>query len=253
MKAILNGFITALSMYSIVPMPQIEWNKDTMKYAMCFFPLVGIIIGALVWLWTWVCITFGVAPLLFCAVLVLIPVICSGAIHIDGLIDTSDAIYSRQTKERKLEILKDPHVGAFGIIICCGYFILSLGGAAQFYQNPKFLIILCLGYILSRSMSSLSIVSFKTAKNSGLAHVFSDNADKKAVQITSIIYIILTVLAMIFLNVTIGSLVFAICMLWLLLFKRICYKGFGGLTGDLAGFLLCVTELMILFICALAV
>lgn len=250
-KRLLSGLVTAFSMYSIVPMPNLEWNKDTMKYAMCFFPFVGAVIGGCVYGMTLLCSYFGISPLLFAAVLTLIPVIVSGAIHIDGLIDTGDAVYSRLPKERKLEILKDPHVGAFGVILCVCYFILNLGLAGQFYTDTSLLPILCLGYILSRSMSALSIVSLKTAKDSGLAHIFSDNADKKTVKITNIVYIIATLCGMIYINPLAGGIIAVLSLLWLLLFKRFCYKSFGGLTGDLAGYMLCITEIAVLAVAAI--
>ncbi|MCD8323673.1 MAG: adenosylcobinamide-GDP ribazoletransferase, partial [Clostridiales bacterium] len=41
----------AFSMYSKIPVPQIKWTKENMRYALCFFPLVGVVTGALVWLW----------------------------------------------------------------------------------------------------------------------------------------------------------------------------------------------------------
>lgn len=252
-KNIINGLVTALSMYSIVPMPQLEWNKNTMKYAMCFFPVVGLIIGAIVYGFTIMSNHFNLNPLLFSSVLVLIPVIISGAIHLDGLIDTGDAIYSRLDKERKLEILKDPHVGAFGVILCAGYFLLSFGVAGQFYENSKLLPILCLGYTLSRGYSALSIVSFKTAKNSGLAYVFSDNASKKTVKVTSVLYISLSLALMMIFNLVVGIIVLVLSVLWFLVFKTFCYKKFGGLTGDLAGYLLCTMEFIILVIATFGV
>ena len=56
---------------------------------------------------------------------VLIPVLVTGGIHLDGLLDTADALSSWQTRERRLEILKDSHAGAFAIIVCCGYFLAA--------------------------------------------------------------------------------------------------------------------------------
>ena len=98
--------VTALSMYSVFPMPQLEWNQHTMKYAMCFFPFVGIVVGAFVYLWVWICGFFSLNTALAAVVLALLPVLLSGGIHLDGLIDTSDALSSHQPAERKLEILK---------------------------------------------------------------------------------------------------------------------------------------------------
>ena len=46
----LEPMIIAFSMYSKIPMPRIEWNKENMKYTMCFFPLIGVVTGALIYL-----------------------------------------------------------------------------------------------------------------------------------------------------------------------------------------------------------
>ena len=48
----LESLIVALSMYSKIPVPQIEWNKQNMRYALCWFPAVGVVTGLLVWLWS---------------------------------------------------------------------------------------------------------------------------------------------------------------------------------------------------------
>ena len=55
-------------------------------------------------------------------VLVLVPVIVTGGIHVDGLLDTSDALSSWRDREKRLEILKDSHAGAFAVITACVYF-----------------------------------------------------------------------------------------------------------------------------------
>ena len=46
----LEPMIVAFSMYSKIPMPRIEWNKENMKYTMCFFPLIGVVTGVLIYL-----------------------------------------------------------------------------------------------------------------------------------------------------------------------------------------------------------
>lgn len=248
MKNLFSGLITAFSMYSIIPMPQTEWNKNSMKYAMCFFPIVGGFIGMLVYYWCVVAINWKLNLLLSAVILVLLPILISGGIHMDGFIDTSDALYSRREMEKKLEILKDPHVGAFGVIMCVSYLILMLGLGGQLFENAKFIAIVAISYPLSRAISGLSIVTFKTAKNTGLAHIFSDNADKKVVKIWLSIVVIL-MLALIFdLSFVLGAVITAASVIWFLLYKRTCYKQFGGITGDLAGYFVQTFELLILLI-----
>lgn len=245
---IIKGFFTAFSMYSIIPMPQTEWNKGSMKYALCFFPFVGLVIGAVIYLWKLLCTYLGFNAFLFSAGMVILPILISGAIHLDGLIDTSDAIYSRRDREKKLEILKDPHIGAFGVIICVLYLILQFGFWGQFSINTKYIYIIMAGFVLSRSLSGLSIVSFQTASNTGLAHIFSNGADKKTVKFVMLIYIIIISVFLLYINLFIGSLTIIVSLIWFIIYKNICYNDFGGITGDLAGYFLQILELFILII-----
>ena len=113
----LEPMIVAFSMYSKIPMPRIEWNKENMKYTMCFFPLIGVVTGVLIYL-AGMFLDGNIFPkvnsgrLMFAAVMTLIPVFVSGGIHLDGFMDTMDALGSWGDKEKKLEILKDSHNGA---------------------------------------------------------------------------------------------------------------------------------------------
>ena len=129
---VLESIVVAFSMYSKIPMPHIEWNKENMKNVLCFFPWVGAVAGVLVWLWFRVSDQLGFGVMLRASVAVLIPVLVTGGIHLDGLLDTADALSSWQTRERRLEILKDSHAGAFAIIVCCGYFLAAFGR----YRGP---------------------------------------------------------------------------------------------------------------------
>ena len=121
---VLKSLSMAFTMYSRLPVPRVKWENENMAYAMCFFPLVGAVIGAVLYFWLWLCTRLGIGSELKAAVAVIAPVGISGAIHMDGFCDTADALGSRQTRERKLEILKDPGAGAFALISCCAYFIL---------------------------------------------------------------------------------------------------------------------------------
>lgn len=253
MKPAVGGLATAFSMYSILPMPKLGWTPSTMKYALCFFPLVGVLCGGAAWLWMWVCAAVSLGMVLFAAVLTLLPVILSGGIHLDGLIDTGDALGSHQSPQRRLEILKDSNVGAFGVIFCAAYLLLTFGFAVQFSAAPSAPLVLCLGYVLSRGYASFSIVSLRLARNTGLAHAFADGADRKTVRAVSILWIAAATAAMILAAPLAGTAAAAAAFLWFLIFRHLCYKKFGGLTGDLVGFLLCVTELIVLACAAVAV
>ena len=104
MSRLWNSFKIAFAMYSKIPMPRADWEKENMRYMMCFFPLIGVVIGAVMVLWSQAACWLEAGTLLRSVGYVLIPVLVTGGIHLDGLLDTADALSSYQTRERKLEI-----------------------------------------------------------------------------------------------------------------------------------------------------
>ena len=78
LKMLWNNFKVAFAMYSKIPMPMADWNKENMKYTFCFFPFIGLVIGALSYLVGWAGGKFGFNPSFVSAVLVLVPVVVTG-------------------------------------------------------------------------------------------------------------------------------------------------------------------------------
>lgn len=243
---LIRSFFIAFSMYSKIPMPRTEWTKDAMKYSMCFFPLIGIVIGGLMLLWDFLASgILGRGSILYTAVLTAIPVAVTGGIHLDGLLDTADALSSYKTMEEKLEILKDSHAGAFAIIVGIVYFLLSFGILSE--ANAKRLGILAVGFVLSRALSGLALVCFPLAKNTGLVAMFAEMAMKKRVRNVMACYILICVALMLWLDPVLGGAGLAGAGLTFLHYYRMSKKKFGGITGDLAGFFLQVCELVMAF------
>ena len=114
----MKSLFIALAMYSKLPAPGVEWDKKSLSWALCWFPVIGVVIGALLYGWFLLCAALGIGPFLRGAVSLLIPIAVSGAIHLDGFCDTSDALGSHQDRARKLELLKDSHTGSFASICC---------------------------------------------------------------------------------------------------------------------------------------
>lgn len=237
----LYGLVIAFSMYSKIPMPQIEWTKERMRYVLCYFPLIGLVIGLCMEFWMHVGMKIVGNSNFFTAVLILIPVLITGGIHLDGFLDTWDALSSYKPMEEKLEILKDSHSGAFAIIMGLCYFVLTYGVySAVTLREMK---VLAVGFMLSRAFSGMSIVAFKKAKKSGLVASFSDMAQKKAVGIVMIGYIVLCFQLMVYLDRILGPVCFLTAAAVFFYYKKMSYEKFGGITGDLAGFFLQVCEL----------
>ena len=83
-KTLLETIDVAFSMYSSIPVPQIEWNERNMKYMMGCFPLVGVVQALLLIGWGDLAQWLGVNAILFAAVATLIPLLVTGGIHLDG-------------------------------------------------------------------------------------------------------------------------------------------------------------------------
>ena len=89
-----NSFKIAFSMYSKIPMPKTDWNKENMKYALCFFPLVGLAIGIIFYLWSLLAKFLALGNIFTTAIYTIIPILITGGIHMDGFVDSMDAINS---------------------------------------------------------------------------------------------------------------------------------------------------------------
>ena len=247
---LLNAMIIAIAMYSKIPMPRVDWNEKNMRYAMCFFPLVGVIIGVLeavagnlITLWK------GEGTFLCAVVLTLIPVFVTGGIHLDGFADTMDAKSSYGDREKKLEILKDPHTGAFAIISLCCYFLLCVGIFSE--MRTERLFAAALVFVFSRSLSGISVVSFQSAKNSGLLRTFQDGAQKRNVRIVLIFWLFATVVGFFLTAGLCGVAAAAVGLAVFSYYYQFSRKQFGGITGDLAGYFLQLCELFMLAVLAL--
>ena len=242
---ILKTVAVAFSMFSRIPVPHVEWEPDVLRYALCAFPLIGALIGVVCWGWTVLCSILSAPPILQAAGLCVIPVLLTGGIHLDGFCDTWDALSSHAEPERKQEILKDPHIGAFAAIHLCLYFAVTVALWTALPVYPP--VVVLLSFCLSRSLSGLAVASFPLAKGSGLAYTFAHAADKRRV---TVYLVCLCGGLMIAMALTgrrgEGWLTSAAALAVFVLYRRMAVRQFGGLSGDLAGWFLQTAELWML-------
>ncbi|MCQ2400940.1 MAG: adenosylcobinamide-GDP ribazoletransferase [Lachnospiraceae bacterium] len=257
MKTLLRSIDMAFSMFSVIPMPIVEWKQENMKYMLCSLPLVGAVIGGCLYLWYLISGVLGFSQLLTAAGYTLIPVAISGGIHLDGFCDTVDAVSSHASPERKREILKDSHAGAFAIIWLCFYMIayfalageaagIVAGGTSEKAGSMGGnVILLVLIPMLSRAAGAFAGTAFPSSGKEGLLKSFRDGASKKAAVIL-IIWCVLLLVAMAFISPLCGALSAAAVVICAFSVRRMALREFGGMSGDIAGFLISVTELALL-------
>jgi adenosylcobinamide-GDP ribazoletransferase len=109
----MSGFFSALQFLTRIPVPPGEYGLEE---SVVWLPVVGLVLGAILAGVDWGLRWLAVDPLVASTLVVVLLLALSGALHADGLMDTCDAVFAHATPERRLEIMRDPHVGAFGVV-----------------------------------------------------------------------------------------------------------------------------------------
>lgn len=239
----LKALCIAFSIYSKIPVPIFDWKEEDMQYHLIFFPWIGAVIGAVLLGWQYLADYMGVGKLAYILIGVAIPLLITGGFHIDGYMDTMDAFRSYRPKEEKLQILKDPHIGAFSVIMLA---VLGLIYTAAFSEiDEEMLWVFVAGFFLTRTLSGIAVISFPPAKKEGMLYTFSSTAQGNAGNIVKILLYVQFILCSVYMvwrnsftgGVLVGTAALAFLYYW---YKT--KKELGGITGDTAGFFVTIAE-----------
>lgn len=236
---ILKSFISAISLYSRIPMPNLEYKEGEDRFSLCFFPVVGVVIAGL----QYIAYLLYVSLANYIALVIifsLIPVIVTGGIHIDGYMDTCDALHSYGDVQKRMAILSDPHIGAFAVIK-----LLELTGiwmVGVFVTDTEMFLCLSLGFIVSRAMSGLNLLTLKAAKDTGMLAFTKSHASKRVCVVVLSLWIAVVFVYAV-LHYGIWLLIPELLLVAFFAYYRCkIYKEFNGVTGDTSGWFLVVVE-----------
>ncbi len=166
MRKFISGLSMALTMFTVIPLP-CRWDEEARGMQLALLPVAGIIIGGLWALGIWIISLVNMPRLMGGALLVAIPNVMSGCIHLDGLMDTSDAIFSWRTLEERRRILKDSRVGAFAVITLVIVLMLYFGAASSVVFSKLSVVSLFTIPIATRCCSSYAIFICKPLEEGG--------------------------------------------------------------------------------------
>lgn len=232
----------ALGMFCGIPLPFHIWDEKLTSIMVVFFPLVGLIIGGLWWIAS-LLLTINAFPIMVSAALMtLAPFFIAGFIHLDGYMDTSDALLSRRPLEDKLRILKDPNVGAFAVVMLAILFLLQFAAMYTVMENGRHLMLLMAICVISRCCSSLSIFILRHADISHYGTLLSKNTGMRQKVVVLLIGYAAIVLSYLYAGVF-GLIVVAAVVVGYVLAMRVVYREFKGVSGDLLGYSLVIGEL----------
>lgn len=246
MKDVLRSMAMAFAMFSRFPVPHVAWKKENMRYMLACLPIVGAAVGGVCALWWYVCCRLSFGILLFAAGMTALPLLLTGGIHMDGFMDTVDALASHGDTEKKRAILKDPHTGAFAVLYGALYLLVTFALFAESGADMSLLLPVCLVPVLSRCGSAMASLLFPVYGGEGLLKTFHEAGDKKAAAVPALIAAAALVPIILRTPVTAAACLVAegICMLYV---YRVSKKQLGGMSGDLSGFLLQLSEAVLLF------
>ena len=250
--SIIKSLVIAFSMYSKIPMPHLELDEKDMKYVMGFFPLIGFITGALVYGWIYAGEILYVPDISRTLVLIILPVIITGGIHVDGYMDTCDALNSYGDREKKLAILKDSHIGAFAVIMLAAYGLIYVGAFSEIYDT-KALLIVCIGFALARCLSGIGVVTLPSARGDGMLFEAASHAQGRIVKGTLLVQGVICMAGMLWISWKIGIAVVAAAFVSYYYYEYRSKKEFGGITGDTAGYFVVICETAMVVAAAIAV
>ena len=208
----MQSLIIAFAMYSKIPMPRADWNDKNMRYAFCWFPVIGLVIG-LVELAVFYILTKWQAGSVFRGVcLMAVPLLVTGGIHLDGFMDTTDARSSYGDREKKR------------------------------------IVVMAMAFVLERAFSGLAAVNFKGARKDGMLTAFREPARKRTVTVVLAAEAVISAIVMCYLWLPVGLLCSLGAVLTFVYYYKMTMKEFGGTTGDLAGWFLQTCELVMLML-----
>jgi len=232
----------SLGMFSAIPLPFRVWDESCQNLMLPFFPVVGAVLGLCWWGLAQLLLISGVHLMLITAILSVTPFVLSGFLHLDGYMDTCDAILSRRPLEDKIRILKDPHAGAFAVIMVSILFLLQFAASYAVAEAGSNLSLLLPIMVASRCYVSLALPALKQLPHSSLARMMT--SDTKPIHTICAAGVLASAWIMSYLIAGVTGLwVLAALTAGFALATRQAYKAFGGLSGDLAGYALVAGEL----------
>jgi adenosylcobinamide-GDP ribazoletransferase len=216
-----------------------DWSAGDSGRASVWYPFVGLVIGALTWL-AWMGAMFVFPPFVAGVVTLIIWVALTGGLHLDGLADCCDGLLSSVSLERRLEIMKDPHLGAFGVIGLVLILSLKATILASLLPATSF------GILLAGSLGRWCILLgglLPLARPSGMGADFAAGFQRPFVAWGAIIPVaLMLMLGLRGIMSVLAGIAAAALVLWL------AKSRIGGVTGDVFGMIVEVVETVVLLV-----
>lgn len=215
-------------------------SKKNKKYVLCFFPLIGVVIGSVLYAFDMLCREYGFDRSFFALIGAVLPVLMSGGTFLAGFMNTADGLFQAQVK--KTQSGKGIKEGTFGAITMAAYFLLYAGALILFRKNSQILL-LAISYIISRTLCVMAFLWFPAGnQEESFVSVFSKSQRGMLRAIFSIILALCFCTCFIISSIM-GTLEILIAMWIWTYYYYMSKKSFGGVTKTSIGYFLTLCEL----------
>lgn len=240
----MKSFILGLQFMTRIPIPiTIEVHREDFQKIVKFFPVIGLIIGLFEAFIYYILNRFS-THMLASFTVVVAHIIITGAMHIDGLGDTADGIFSARSREKMLEIMKDSRLGTFGALAIV---VVVIGKIIMLNEMPQnnTIIVVILAPVIARTMNIFLMYNQKYARaTEGMGDLFIGVLKKE----NAIIALILGGLLTIVLGQFYGIKMFITSLIFTIVFRNYIEARIGGITGDILGASDELNEFLIYFV-----
>lgn len=236
----MKRFLAAIQFLTVCPfVAGIRCSERDLGRSTPFFPLIGLLIGAVIaWLDCGASVIFPPLPASVMLVVALIAV--SGGLHMDGLADTADGFFSSRPRERILEIMKDSHTGAMGVIAIVCLISLKIAALVSVPSALRFSTLFLMPLAGRCALViHLAVLPYARAEG-GLGTVFVQNRKK----FDGVWTLGVLTVAGWGIGGARGLIAVGLSMLATLVFSFWCQKKIGGFTGDTLGAACEIAELI---------
>ena len=245
MKSVFQDFLLMIQFFTRVPINKnLACEPENFRRGVVFLPFIGLLIGALQY--SVIYLLDGKLPSsILAGFAVLLPIIVTGGLHIDGLGDTCDGFFAfTKDKDRIIEIMKDSQAGTFAICAIVGNILLQYGAIDYLVGQDQFQVLLVI-IMFSKLFVLFTGLCGKPAKAEGSGNLFVGNM--------SVFIIFISVVYAVFIGHMIIGLGPSLILLFAggigaVLFYGLCYNKIQGVTGDTFGALQELTTVLMLIV-----
>ncbi|MBN8193090.1 adenosylcobinamide-GDP ribazoletransferase [Bacillus sp. NTK074B] len=237
---LLKSFLMNVQFFTIFPVhKEFSFGKYEMKWMVRTFPLVGFSMGLLLSIGYILLNDYTqMSPLALSFYIWVMPIILTGGLHLDGYMDASDAFFSYRDKEKRLTILKDPRIGAFGVLsllVMLSSRFVFIYETVLYTESAVITIVLIWIPFFSRMVMGASLILIPPAQKSGMGFSFSKYMTKCELLFLPG-YFLMGGICSFFLSGFYLYLSFGVVTTGFFLFVYVkSIKWFGGMTGDTVG------------------